>query len=76
MNEKRIVSVELSNGKLFVTTRVKSAHFYCSYPAQPCADDIFREEYASVDGEIKLIKCIKGVHTPATLVQEKFQFND
>ena len=76
MSRFKIVSIELKNGKLYVVFQSPSDRMLLCNPPRPAPDNVWRDEYAVVDGEIKLVDTVKGKYTPSYTVQEKIEFGD
>ena len=72
--EHKIVSVTLTeHGELEVVRQFPSNMAYCSGHLLP--DRVVKEIYrADEGGMIKLVKEIKGKHTPAYMVAEQIEF--
>ena len=62
------------NGNFEVVKRYPSNTSYLNGRMAP--DNITKEIYSVVDGEIKLIKIVNGTHTPSYTVPEKIEFDN
>lgn len=68
------VDFDLSNSKVIITFRVPSNMIYTCNPPRPMPDAVFKEIWGWVDGKLKLIENIQGVHHPAKQIPESFEF--
>jgi hypothetical protein len=72
--EHTIVSVELIDGKLEVVKRFPSNLAYASNPLRLVPDQVVKEVYESVEGEIKLTRSIAGQVNPQKIIPESIEF--
>ena len=68
----QIVSVELVGGELHVAWRQQSDMQLDSYPSRPAPDNVWKDIYGAVDGEVRLVRTVRGTHIPRT--PERFVF--
>lgn len=70
-----ILSTKLTkNNTLEVVKKTPSNLMYASNPPRPAPDRVFKEVYGVVEGKIKLLETIEGIHQPAYQVEEKIIF--
>ena len=67
------MSVETVGKQLHVVWRERSNATFAVYPAVPVPDNIWKDVYAAVDGAVRLVATVHGVHVPATTVPEAFE---
>jgi hypothetical protein len=60
------------NNEIEVVIQTPSNMSYCN--GEPCPDYVCMQVYGVVDGKIKLVRNIKGTHTPAQRIPEKLEF--
>ena len=72
--EERVESFAVIDGRIEVVFRRPSKCVLDSCPPKPSPDHVWKDVYGVVDGEIKLIETIQGVHVPAHTVAERITF--
>jgi hypothetical protein len=71
-----IISIEISEGGVWVSFRVPSSAMHLTYPPKPAPDRVWREEYIIAVNELgvpvlKLDRVVEGKHIPASQVAEQ-----
>ncbi len=68
-----VMSAELINGKIEIVRREQSKLAYAS--GEPVPDNVTKETYECVEGEIKLVTTKVGKIFPAKLIPERLEFD-